>query len=210
MAALVTRREEARALRLGGSQPESAAELTSFLTEIAARMVAFAMEAPRVRRRLADGRNRVLAVDYREDKPKRGQRPIRLAEVGFYDYDRDVLVVAVVNPFAGKLVELFEREGSAPPISDEELAEARDLLSEIPELRAALRSRRARVAAFPTPSYAFLADSGRERHRGAVVYVDAAKGAALHAVVDLSARQVVPDEELDETLRGRQPDQHRE
>ena len=206
MAALVTRREEARALRLAGSQPESAGELTELLVELASRMVAFATEAPRVRRRLAKSRNRVVAVDYREDKPKRGRRPIRLAEVGFYDYDRDVLVVAVVEPFAGKLVELFEREGSKPPISDEELDEARELLAEIPELRKALKRKRARVAAFPTPSYAFLADSGRERHRGAAVYVDTADGAELHAVVDLSARQLVPDEQLDATLRGRRHD----
>jgi hypothetical protein len=206
MAALVTRREEARALRLAGSQPESAAELTALLSEIAARIVAFAAEAPRVRRRLARSRNRVVAVDYREDKPKRGRSPIRLAEVGFYDYDTDVLVVAVVDPFAGKVTELFEREGSAPPISDEELEDARELLAEVPELRKALRRKRARVAAFPTPSYAFLADSGREGHRGAAVYVDTAEGAELHAVVDLSARELVPDSQLDPTLRRRQQD----
>jgi DNA primase large subunit len=206
MAALITRREEARALRLAGSQPESAGELTELLAEFASRVVAFATEAPRVRRRLAKSRSRVVAVDYREDKPKRGRPPIRLAEVGFYDYDKNVLVVAVVDPFAEEVIELFEREGSAPPISDEELDEARELLAEIPELRKALRRKRARVTAFPTPSYAFLADSGREGHRGAAVYVDTAEGAELHAVVDLSDRELVPDEQLDPTLRGRQHD----
>lgn len=201
MAALVTRREEARALRLAGSQPESAGELTELLAGFASRVVTFAAEEPRVRRRLAKSRNRVVTVDYREDKPKRGRPPSRLAEVGFYDYDKNVLVVAVVDPLAGKVTELFEREGSAPPISDEELEEARELLAEVPELRKALGRRRARVAAFPTPHYAFLADSGREGHRGAAVYVETAEGAELHAVVDLSARELVPDAQLDDTLR---------
>lgn len=206
MTALVTRREEALALRLAAAQPESAGDLTALLDEIAARVVAFATDAPRLRRRLGGARNRVVAVDYREDKPKRGQRPVRLAEVGFYDYDRDVLVVAVVDPLAGKLVELFEREGSTPPISAEELDEALGLLRHVPEFRAAARSKRARIAAFPTPSYAFTSDSGRERHRAAVLYVETAQGAANQAVVDLSAREVVPDEEIDESLRRQRPE----
>jgi hypothetical protein len=202
MPAIVTRREEARALRLARGQPETAAELTRFLSELASRMVAFANREPRVRERLAHVRHRVLAVDYREDKPQEGQRPVRLAEVGFYDYNRDVLVVAVVDPFEGELVELHERKGVAPPIVAEELAEARALLSKIGKLGEALARRRARIAAFPTPSYAFLESSGREGHRGCVLYVEAADGTVFHGVVDLSAQKVVPEREIHETLRG--------
>jgi hypothetical protein len=165
-------------------------------------MVAFANREPGVRERLLHVRHRVLTVDYREDKPEEGQRPVRLAEVAFYDYDHDVLVVAVVDPFAGKLVELHERKGVAPPIVAEELAEARELLSKIGKLGEALARPRARIVAFPTPTYAFLESSGRAGHRGCVVYVKAADGTVFYGVVDLSARRVVADKELHERLRG--------
>jgi hypothetical protein len=201
MPALVTRREEVRSLRLARGQPETTAELTKFLSELASRVVDSASAEPQVRERLGHSRHRVLAVDYREDKPAAGERPIRLAEVGFYDYDHDVLVVAVVDPFAGKLVELYERKGVAPPIVAEELAEARALVAKIAKMREALARRRARIAAFPTPTYAFVEGSGREGHRGCTVYVEAKNGTVLQAVVDLSARQLVPDKDLHETLR---------
>jgi hypothetical protein len=198
---LVTRREEVRALRLARTQPESTAELSALLGEITRRVTGFAMADPRVQERIGNVRARVLTVDYREDKPSEADRPLRLAEVGFYDYDSDVLVVAVVDPFADALVELVERKVS-PPITREELAEARELLTKrASKLQAALRRRRARIAAFPTPSYAFLEGSRREGHRGCIVYVED-EGRILHGVVDLSARQVVADRELDETLRG--------
>ncbi len=201
MPSLVTRRDEARALKLARSQPDSSAELDAFLAEIGGRIRQFAKADPRVRERLANVRSRVLTVDYREDKPDEGDRPVRLGEVGFYDYDNDVLVIAVVDPFAAELVELAERKVS-PPITLEELAEVLELLTKrTSKLQAALARRRARVAAFPTPTYAFVEGSGREGHRGCVVYVES-EGRVLHGVVDLSARQVVPDRELDETLRG--------
>src|SRR6266511_1011927 len=186
MPPIVTRREEVRALKLARTQPESTAELNKLLRELSSRVVEFVKSEPRVRERFAGVRNRVLTVDYREDKPDEGDRPIRLGEVGIYDYESDVLVVAAVDPFAGALVQLYERTVS-PPIAPEEVAEARTLLAEIPQLRAALARPRARIAAFPTPSYAFLEGSGRESHRGCILYVEAASGRVLHGVVDLSA-----------------------
>jgi hypothetical protein len=201
MPSLVTRRDEVRALKLARSQPESTPELTALLAEIAARVTEFAKADPRVQERIRNVRNRVLTVDYREDKPGEGDRPIRLGEVGFYDYDNDLLVAAVVDPFAGALVELEERKVS-PPITHEELTEARELLTKrASKLQSALTRRSARIAAFPAPTYAFLEGSDREGHRGCIVYVEA-EGRILHGVVDLSARQVVPDRQLDETLRG--------
>jgi len=198
---LVSRREEARALKLARGQPGSTAELSALLEDFARRVTEFAMADARVQERIGDVRHRVLTVDYREDKPGEGDRPIRLAEVGFYDYNRDVLVVAVVDPFADAVVELEERKVS-PPITPEELAEARELLTKrASKLQAALKRRRSSIAAFPTPSYAFLEGSGREGHRGCVVYVED-QGRVLHGVVDLSAREAVSDRELDETLRG--------
>jgi len=201
MTSLVTRREEVRALKLARGQPETTKELDAFLAEIAARITQFAKADPRVRDRLDGVRSRVLTVDYREDKPDQGDRPLRYGEVGFFDYDNDVLVVAVVDPFAAEIVDVVERQVS-PPITLEELAEALDLLTRRKStLQAALKRRRARKAAFPTPTYAFVERSGREGHRGCVLYVES-EGRVLHGVVDLSARQVAPDKDLDETLRG--------
>jgi hypothetical protein len=91
----------------------------------------FARTHPRVRQRLANVRSRVVTVDYREDE---------LTEVGFYDYDNDVLVVAVVDPLAGELVELTERKVS-PPVTLEELAEVLELLTKPSDLRPALPRR---------------------------------------------------------------------
>ena len=201
MTSLVTRRDEVRALKLARGQPETTKELNAFLAEIAARITQFAKADPWVRDRLDGVRSRVLTVDYREDKPDEGDRPLRYGEVGFYDYDNNVLVVAVVDPFAAEVVDLVERRVS-PPITLEELAEALDLLKRRKsKLQAALARGRSRKAAFPTPTYAFADGSGREGHRGCVVYVES-EGRYLHGVVDLSARQVVPDRDLDETLRG--------
>src|SRR6476646_10025146 len=106
MAPIVTRRDEARALKLARSQPKSSRELNAFLAEIGGRITHFAKADPEVRERLANVRSRVVTVDYREDKPDDGDRPVRLGEVGFYDYDNDVLVVAVVDPFAAEIVDL--------------------------------------------------------------------------------------------------------
>ena len=52
MPPIVTRREEARALKLARSQPESSAELNSFLVELGGRITEFAKAEPRVRERL--------------------------------------------------------------------------------------------------------------------------------------------------------------
>ncbi len=91
MPPIVTRREEVRALKLARTQPESTAELNKLLRELSSRVVEFVKSEPRVRERFAGVRNRVLTVDYREDKPDEGDRPIRLGEVGIYDYDEETL-----------------------------------------------------------------------------------------------------------------------
>ena len=208
MAPVLTRTEEARALRLARSQPESAGRLTELIDRIKSRAVEAALGDTRVSDRLAGLHHRVLAVDYREDKPQAEGRPVRLAEVCVYDYENDVLAVAVLDLRGGSVVELYDRQGAAPPISDEELSEARQIATAVPEIARALRRRAARVVAFPTPSYAFEARPGYERHRGCTLYVENEQGRTLSVTVDLSARQVVPDEELPEILRsgtGRHP-----
>jgi hypothetical protein len=93
--------------------------LEPFAAVIGGRIMQLARTDPRVRNRLAGVRSRVVTVDAGEH------------EVGFYDYDNDVLVVAVLDPLTGGLVDLTERKES-PPITLEELAELQELLAALP------------------------------------------------------------------------------
>ena len=194
MADLLSRRDEALALRLAAGQPESTSEFNDFLERVRARVVEAALAEEPVRRRLEGVRHRVVAVDYREDKPADGDdRPIRLAEVFIYDYDSDVLVVAAMHLAEGELAELDERPGN-PPISAEELDEARRILQDEPRMARALRADGVQVVAFPTPGYAF--EGHRDRHRGCTIFAGTADGDPVMATVDLSARSIVPDQDL--------------
>jgi hypothetical protein len=109
--------------------------LDPFAAEIAGRITQLAKADPRLRERLMNVRSRVVTVDFPEGAPETA-----LGEVGFYDYDNDVLVVAVVDRFAGEVVELKERKAS-PPVTLEELAEVLELLTTPSDLRAALPRR---------------------------------------------------------------------
>lgn len=201
MAALLSRRDEAHVLRLLRSQPESAGELTAFLERLRQQVVQVALADARVAERLAGVRSRVLTADYREDKVPDGDEVPRLAEVGVYDYDHDVLVVAVVDLRTGGVVELVERAGSAPPITPEEFEEARQIAAGSAAGQA-LTAAGMQVVAFPTPSYAFQARPDAIGHRGCLLYGAGLDGEVASVVVDLTAGQVVPDEQLHEVLRG--------
>lgn len=201
MASIVRRREEVNALRLAHSQPESLVELNELARTFRDRVTGAALHDGRVRERLAGVRHRVLAVDYREEKAATGG-VIRLAEVAIYDYDRDVLVVAVVDPRAGSVVELVERESASPPITAEERDEAVRIAASQPTLAKAIRRRDAGVVAFATPSYAFDAQPERHRHRGCTLYARTGRGTVVAVTVDLTAREVVLDDLLPEVLRS--------
>ena len=201
MAQWLSDREEAHERRLLASQPESSGELTEFLERLEARVTEAVMKDEQVGERLSGVRHEVLAVDYREDKPEEGGSPSRAAEVGIYDYDRDVLVVAAFDLYSGAVFELYEREGAAPPIAPAEFESARELLGDVPAIGEALRSENADAVAFPTPSYGFDANPRRARHRGCTLYVTARSGEIVGATVDLSAMEVVPDDELPDILR---------
>jgi hypothetical protein len=194
--------EEALQRRLMGSQPESSGELTEFLERLASRITGAAMQDSRLRQRLSGVRHEVLAVDYREDKPVEGEPPSRAAEVGIYDYDRDVLVVAAFDLYSGVVFELYEREQAAPPIAPTEAERARDLARELPAMGEAIQRDDSDMVAFPSPCYAFEANPRRARHRGCTLYATGREGEVLSVTVDLSAMEIVPDDELPDILRS--------
>jgi len=133
-------RDEAQERRLLASQPESSGELAEFLARLEARVTEAVMADERVRERLGGIRHEVLAVDYREDKPEEGGARSRGAEVGIYDYDRDVLVVAAFDLYSGEVFEIFERVRAAPPVAPAEFERARELVAEVPGVGEAIRA----------------------------------------------------------------------
>jgi hypothetical protein len=157
------------------------------------RLIAAAREEDRVRSRLDGHRSRVVGVDYREDKV--GAHVRRLAEVGFYDYDSDVLVVAVIDPVAGQLLDVEARASVQPPISDEEREAAIQIAGRAGSL-ADSAPVGARAVAFPTPTYRLTED--RSRHRCCSLYLSSerAAGESEEIVVDLSAEELVPEDQL--------------
>ena len=193
--------DEAQEQRLLAAQPESAGELTEFLERLGSRVTEAVMNDDRVRERLSGVRHEVLAVDYRQEKPEEGRPSSRAAQVGIYDYDRDVLVVAGFDLYSGGVSEVYDREGAAPPIAAVEVDQARALVNDVPGMREALRREGSDAVAFPTPSYAFDANPRRARHRGCTFYATGGDGEVRATTVDLSAMDVVPDDELPDVLR---------
>jgi hypothetical protein len=201
MARWFSDQDEAQEQRLLAAQPESSGELSEFLGRLGSRVTEAVMNDDRVRERLSGVRHEILAVDYREEKPEEGWSSSRAAQVGIYDYDRDVLVVAAFDLHSGAVSELDEREGAAPPIASAEFDRARELVGDVPGIGEALRREDSDAVAFPTPSYAFDANPRRARHRGCTLYATAGSGEVVAATVDLSAMEVVPDDELPDILR---------
>jgi hypothetical protein len=201
MARWLSEEDEAQERRLLGGQPASSGELNEFLERLKARVSEAVMSDERVRGRLGGERHEVLAVDYREEKPAEGRPFSRTAQVGIYDYDRDVLVVAAFDLYSGAVSEVYDREGAAPPIAAVEVDQARALVNDVPDIREALRREGSDAVAFPTPSYAFDANPRRARHRGCTFYATGGDGEVRATTVDLSAMEVVPDDELPDVLR---------
>src|SRR5262249_24362989 len=151
--------ERVEALRLARSQPESLPEFNQLVARIKAKVTEIALADGPVRERLAAVRHRVLAVEYREEKAPNGDL-VRLGDVAVYDYDRDALLILTVDAQTGEVVSVREAVG-APPITDDERAEALDLVARHSESAGAFTRSGSEVVAFPTPSYAFDAEPKR-------------------------------------------------
>ena len=176
------------------------------------RAVAAARADRRVEQRLQGRRSRLVGVDFVYEKvsdegapPEEARAPER-AEVGIYDYERDALVVAVVDPATDSVLRVGERRGVQPPMTEEELDEARRLLFgsrqfhlAIPQLPANTSEADVELVAFPARA-AFSVEHPWYGHRCFTLYLwTRGPNARMvgEAVVDLSAQAVLPQEATD-------------
>jgi hypothetical protein len=197
---LVSNIEEARGLVLAGKQPQSSKALQSLIEKVRPRVVAAVLADPDVKRRLDGRRFRVVGGDLIDEKPPDGARTARrLAEIGIYDYDRNALHIAVVDLRRGTVVRVTERTGAQPPLTEEELAEAKEIALATPKLRSLRKLRGLQIAAVPSRQ-SFAEASPVRGHRCFALYFWAGgkKPKKVGQVaVDLSTRRALaldPDE----------------
>lgn len=197
---LLSDREERLALRLARSQPESAPEFQELIERIRSAVIDAVVNHQQGSERLAGARFGVVGADLREDKVEGGNETgLRLGEVGLYDYDNDVLIVAVTDLRTGEVARLEERASVQPPLTAEELTEAKRIVLEDPEFRSLAQQPNLQLVAFPARA-AFSDGHQRYRHRVFTVSLWTGQGQpskVAEAAVDLSRRELVPVAEAD-------------
>lgn len=195
---LVSEREVLRAIRLAQKQPEASPALQKLLEKANARIVKAVMRDQKVTRRLEGVRFRVVGADWRHDKLADAMpTALRLAEVGIYDYDHNVLVVPVVDIYTSAVVDIEERPGLQPPLTEEEIEEAKAIALADPQFESLKRRRGLAVTAFPARA-AFNESHPAYGHRCFRLYFWTSGKRPQQigqAVVDLSTRQLIPGDE---------------
>jgi hypothetical protein len=180
--------------RLAGlalGRPPTAARVASLIERVRTQSPRRALADAKLAARLRDRRHRVIGADLRIDKPSRPRaQPRVLGEVGIYDYEDDVLLVAFVETKNGRVVDVQERPGLHPEPTDDEVEEAIDIA--LTADRALARRRSLDVVAHP----AHLIGIPRALHRHRLLQLYFWTGRRRpeqigEAVVDLSARTVV-------------------
>jgi hypothetical protein len=194
---LIDDEEERRAIRLAQAQPDSARELDELFARVKARTVEAALQDPRVAARLRGVRYQVVGADLRDEKPPAGKRLARrLAEVGIYDYDRNALVVPVVDLRRGAVVELEERSGFQPPLTPEETEAAKRIALADPQF--SRLKRRGKLEIVAMPARASFSD-GHQAYGHRVFWLYFWTGGERprkvgEAIVDLSTQTLLPRE----------------
>lgn len=191
---LVSNLEEARGLMLAGKQPASSKALQALIERVKPRVVATALANAEMKRRLDGARFRVVGAELIDEKPAAGARAaLRLAEVGIYDYDRNVLHIAVVDLRRGTVVSVSERSGHQPPLTEEERVEATQIALATASLRSLRRMQGIQIAAVPS-RLSFSESSPAFGHRCFALYfwVGGKKPRKVgQTAVDLSTRQAL-------------------
>jgi hypothetical protein len=180
--------------RLAGlalGRPPTPARVASLVERVRTKSVDRALADAKLAARLRDRRHRVIGADLRIDKPARPRaQPRLLGEVGIYDYEDDVLLVAFVDTKNGRVVEVEERPGIQLEPTDDEVEEAVDIA--LAADRALARRRSLDVVAHPAHLVGIPATL--HRHRLVQLYFWAGRRRPEQvgeAIVDLSARSVV-------------------
>jgi Cu2+-containing amine oxidase len=200
---LLSAKEESQVRQLA-QKPRTAPALTKLLGKVGSRAIEAALESKDVSDRLSGTRHEVVGIDLPVLEPaaaaKRAtgdeKKTLPLAEVGVYDYDRNVLVVPIVDLRSGAVIRIEERRASQPPLSRREIEEARRIVFADARNRALKQRGDLHVAAFPVRA-AFLEGHAYYGHRCFVLYFwtgGKQPKKVGRAVVDLSARQLVPVE----------------
>lgn len=200
---MIDRKTEAKVLRLLEATGGPSKRYLDLWKRMRARTIAFVLDQPEVRQRVRGTHHAVVGASLRLVRPgPRGQLPRRIAEVGIYDYDRNVLVVHVVDLRRGRLVETEEHRGIQPPITDAELEEARRLVVAHDRYRNLGRTGKLAINAFQA-RVSFLPDHPAHGHRVfTLVFWSAGKNPKRlgSAVVDLSDRRVLEEDADDDRV----------
>jgi len=191
----LTTDEEKRGLTLARDQPRSAKALLKLQKSIQTRAVEAVLADPLLADRLKGTRYRILGGDLRAEKTADGKPDSRrLAEGGIYDYGRNVLIVPIVDLRRGTLINVEERVGFQPPITEDEFEEAKRLVWGDQKFRALRKRSGVEAVAFVSkatsdpnhPAYGhrcftlYFWTGGRQPKRVA------------EATVDLSTQKIVP------------------
>ena len=192
---LMTESEESRLTALAQGQPRSAKSLKALIEKIQARTVRAALNDPQVAERLKGKRSRVMGVDFREEKPSDAKKiETRLAEVGIYDYDDDLLIIPIIDLHQGVVAAIEERRGYHPSLAVEEIEEAKDIALADPEFQSLKQYSELEVVAHPARAAITESNPGFG-HRCVTLYFWAGgkqPKRLSQAVVDLSAQKLVP------------------
>lgn len=198
---LLTPSEVDQLLELVQDQPGSTSVFLDLIEDIKSRVINAIADEPTLVEAIGTRRHRVLDVDFREEenKVRDAALSVRLADVAVYDYERDQLLYAVTDVRAGRVESIEDRTGVQPPLTDDELDEAQDLVWG-DERYAALRTRGGLdVVTFPSRS-TFTEGHPRHGHRIFTLYFwtrgDSPRRVGQVAV-DLSTQEVVPVSEAE-------------
>jgi hypothetical protein len=194
-AQLLTKREELRAIILAG-KPKSAPALQELIEKIKGRAVQAALDDLQVKKRLEGVRHAVVGADLHDEKPAEGQTlPPRLAEIGVYDYNSNVLVLAILDLRRGGVMNIEERRGLQPLLTAAEEQEAREIVLSDPQFHSLQERSDLQIVSFPERG-AFDETDPCYQHRCFRLYFWAGGEPERvgEAVVDLSERRVIPSE----------------
>lgn len=212
MPALLHSHEVSQLLELVQDQPGSTSVFLDLLDQIKDRVARTIDADPLVAERLGGNRHRLIDIEFREEEHKvaDAQVSVRLAEAIIYDYDRSVLVIAVLDLRAGVVEAVVERPGVQPALTAAEREEAYELVL-ADDRYEALRARGpVDMVALPARA-AQIENHPRYGHRLFQLYFWSRGDEPARvgqAAVDLSTREVVPTEEARGAAAGPQTQAH--